>query len=551
MDQVSSMPRADVTEVADYAALLGRRWWIIAVSAMLGVAMSALAVVYLPEVYTAEATVLVTATDSNTRDDQVNLETEAGRVRSAEVVGKVRQTLKSGEDPVDLVERLSVTAPQDSGLLEISFQDSTPARASEGANAFATVYLNTRRARVEQRYKQQILALQGQIKSLSEQLKAVPTSNSGQRQYLNGQLQSFSAKLADIQIEAVGVSVGEVIDKATSPEAPTFPRPIMFLPAGLLVGLILGIMAAVLADRSDKQVRAATDLRRVLGVETLLDLPSNPKTVTLGLESARGRVGQRFHELSHGITARLGGGPANQVVLVTGAAEGRGTAVVAANIAAALARTGSDVMLVNADLGSSVSGDLLGVPAASGLAEVLLGTSTLAEAEARAAVPPSLRVIPRGKETDQVIDMIQGERMARVIDSLRDRCRYIVIEAPATTSGADAQALAQHADLALMVVEVPKTRYAEISDGIRQLEQVGAEVLGAVVIPWQAPAAPAAVPAAAAAPAAETVSSRRQEDVRVAGASDEDMKGLVGADEDGLGTAMLPVIKDEPLGFLK
>nr|BFE85711.1 hypothetical protein GCM10020093_083120 [Planobispora longispora] len=217
------MPRADVTEVADYAALLGRRWWIIAVSAMLGVAMSALAVVYLPEVYTAEATVLVTATDSNTRDDQVNLETEAGRVRSAEVVGKVRQTLKSGEDPVDLVERLSVTAPQDSGLLEISFQDSTPARASEGANAFATVYLNTRRARVEQRYKQQILALQGQIKSLSEQLKAVPTSNSGQRQYLNGQLQSFSAKLADIQIEAVGVSVGEVIDKATSPEAPTFP----------------------------------------------------------------------------------------------------------------------------------------------------------------------------------------------------------------------------------------------------------------------------------------------------------------------------------------
>nr|BFE85713.1 hypothetical protein GCM10020093_083140 [Planobispora longispora] len=60
----------------------------------------------------------------------------------------------------------------------------------------------------------------------------------------------------------------------------------------------------------------------------------------------------------------------------------------AANIAAALARTGSDVMLVNADLGSSVSGDLLGVPAASGLAEVLLGTSTLAEAEARAAVPP-------------------------------------------------------------------------------------------------------------------------------------------------------------------
>nr|BFE85714.1 hypothetical protein GCM10020093_083150 [Planobispora longispora] len=39
--------------------------------------------------------------------------------------------------------------------------------------------------------------------------------------------------------------------------------------------------------------------------------------------------------------------------------------------------------------------------------------------------------------------------------------------------------------------------------------------------------------------------------MRVAGASDEDMKGLVGADEDGLGTAMLPVIKDEPLGFLK
>ncbi|MBG0827426.1 hypothetical protein HS041_06570 [Planomonospora sp. ID67723] len=522
---MSSTPRTDVTEVADYAALLARRWWIIAVSAMLGVALSALAVVYLPEVYTAEATVLVTATDQNTRDDQVNLETEAGRVRSAEVLRKVRQSLGTDAGTADLAERLSVTAPQDSGLLDIRFEGPTPAEASEGANAFATVYLTARRARVDQRYRKQIRALQDQISSLSAQLKAVPEDNADQRQFFNGQLQSFSSKLADIQIEAVGVTVGEVIDQATPPTKAAFPNPVMFLPAGLLVGLMLGVAGAVLADRSDKQVRAATDLRRVLGVEVLLNLPSSRRTVALGLESARSRVGQRFHELCHGIAARLGGGPANQVVLVTAASEGRGAGIVAVNLAAALARTGSDVMLVSADLGSPVSGELLGVDDTPGLSEVLLGTSTLAQAETRASMPPSLRVIPRGAVTEQVVDMLQGERMARMIDSLRDRCRYIVVQAPPTTSGADAQALAQHADLVLMVVEVPRTRYTDIREGIRQLDQVGAEILGSVVIPSQV---------------AESAA-------RATGAhgADPAKNGSVGADEDGLGTTMIPAVKDE------
>ncbi|GII93507.1 polysaccharide biosynthesis tyrosine autokinase [Sinosporangium siamense] len=552
---MSTTPRAEAMEIADYASLLRRRWWVMVVGAALGVAAAALGVLYLPDVYTAKATVLVTPQNPDSRNAEVNLDTEMGRVRGVEVVKRVQQLLGTTDGFETLIERVTVTAPRDSALLAISYQAPTPAQAQEGANAFANAYLTQRRTRAESRFKKQVSGLQDQVDKLRDQLDRTPESNIDERTLINGQLQAYSSRLADIRIEAADVAVGEMLSLAALPKKPSFPDPMMFLPAGLLAGVLFGAAIALMVDRADKRVRAASDMRRVLGAQVLLNLPRGRKTAALGIQSARSRVGQRFHELCHAITARLGDGPGNQVVLVTGASEGIGANVVAVNIAAALARTGSDVMLVNADLESGVSSALLGVADRKGLSEVLLGTSTLSEVEARAAMPPSLRVLPRGHETELVVDMLQGERMSRLIDSLRDRSRYVIIEAPSTSMGADAQALAQLADLVLMVVEVPKTRFSDIRDGLRQLEQVGAELPGAVVIPWQSDDSvtvpPPAKPAAAKEKKSKKAKTDRVDQAVAKKDGEEIAKGAVGADEDGLSTTTFPAVRNGDVSTIK
>ena len=58
----------------------------------------------------------------------------------------------------------------------------------------------------------------------------------------------------------------------------------------------------------------------------------------------------------------------------------------------------------------------------------------------------------------------------------------MVVEAPSTASGADAQSLARVADAAILVVETGRTRHAQVVDAAQQFRLVGTRLLGAVLL---------------------------------------------------------------------
>ena len=60
--------------------------------------------------------------------------------------------------------------------------------------------------------------------------------------------------------------------------------------------------------------------------------------------------------------------------------------------------------------------------------------------------------------------------------------RWIIVEAPSVTSGPDAYTLAQTADTAILVVEVPRTHSDQVLDSVEYLARMGASVLGAAVL---------------------------------------------------------------------
>ncbi|MFD1498193.1 polysaccharide biosynthesis tyrosine autokinase [Streptosporangium lutulentum] len=479
------MSSRESLEVADYAGILRRRWWIVVAAAAAGLAAAAMAVVVLPQSYVSQAVVLVTnSADLDRTAMRVSIDTEAQRVRSVEVARRAGQLLKSSESPVDLTENVTVTTSGESAILQIDFEGSSALQAQQGAHAFAVAYLDSRREKGLQRSNGQVSNLQSQLEELEQQLKKVPASSLAEREIIMGQFEVLGRSLADAKIEALNVASGEIIMEASLPEGPASPSPVTFLPGGLIVGLMLGVMTALLIDRSDKRVRSGHDVARVLKMRILLDVPPGRRHNALGLLAARSRVGQRFHELCHSLTAILGSGPSSHVIVVSSASPGKGGNIVAANIAATLTRIESNVLLVSADLESRVSTGLLGVQG-SGLAELLLQDSTLDEVEVSSPVIPRLRVIPAGQRTELVSEMLQGARMSRLVNSLRNRARFIVIDAPSTAFGADTQALAEIADIVVLTAEAHDTRYDQIRDGAQQMERVGAPLVGVVVIPQQ------------------------------------------------------------------
>jgi MinD-like ATPase involved in chromosome partitioning or flagellar assembly len=183
--------------------------------------------------------------------------------------------------------------------------------------------------------------------------------------------------------------------------------------------------------------------------------------------------------------------PGDQIIVVTGASRGPASTLVAANLAAALARTGSDVVLIGAHLPDSVTeaaplARMLGVSAMPGLSDLLSGRIGLARALQRTPRIPSLRVITTGGAATAA-GLMQSQRLRDTLEALRRQGGYVVIEAPSTSSSADAQSLASLADAAILAVELRRARRPAVLDAAEQLDRVDTKLLGAVVLPRLSP----------------------------------------------------------------
>jgi hypothetical protein len=125
---------------------------------------------------------------------------------------------------------------------------------------------------------------------------------------------------------------------------------------------------------------------------------------------------------------------------------------------------------------------MLGVSAVPGLSDLLAGRVGLARALQRTPRIPSLRVITTGGAATAA-GLMQSQRLKDTLEALRRQGGYIVIEAPSTSTSADAQGLASLADAALLAVELRRSRRPALLDAAEQLQRVGTPLLGAVVLP--------------------------------------------------------------------
>jgi Mrp family chromosome partitioning ATPase len=220
-------------------------------------------------------------------------------------------------------------------------------------------------------------------------------------------------------------------------------------------------------------------------VQVLAELPPRTQIRFDDVFPPFGAAGRMFNRLRNEALASLR--TDDQVIVVTGASRGAASTLVAANLAAALGRSGSEVVLVCAHLPESLldtapATRLLGVRATPGLSDVLAGKVALDEAVQQAPRNPWLRVLTTGG-TASAGGLLQSPALRDTLDALRGEAEYVVIEAPSTAASADAQSLASLADAAILAVELKRSTHAEVVDAAEQLRRVGTPLLGAVVMP--------------------------------------------------------------------
>jgi capsular polysaccharide biosynthesis protein/MinD-like ATPase involved in chromosome partitioning or flagellar assembly len=489
-------------DLSHYLGMLRRHWWVLLLMTAIGIGAAVAVTRTMPKVYESATSVLVQSVDQDTNavggrtKTAINLDTEAKLVDSGAVAARAAELLRSTVPPTELARDVSVEVPANTTVLVITFAAATPEAAQAGSHAFAESYLRNREETARLGLNRQISLLNGKVKQLtlsltdinnrlarSQQGSAQRSNLESQRSNAQNQLNSITGKLN--VLTTATINAGNIISDARLPEEPVSPNTNLNLATGAMVGLLLGLLLAFARDRLDRRIRTAADVRQRGRIPVLAALDERTTPRFDDVLQPYGPGGRVFNRLRNEVLASLGRN--DQIIVVTGATRGSATTLVAANLATALARTGSDVVLIGAHLPDSVVdaaplARMLGVSAMPGLSDLLAGRIGLKAAMQQTPRIPSLRVITTGGAATAA-GLMQSQRLRDTLEALRRQTGYIVIEAPSTSSSADAQSLASLADAAILAVELRRARRPALLDAAEQLRRVGTPLLGAVVLP--------------------------------------------------------------------
>ena len=255
---------------------------------------------------------------------------------------------------------VSASGEPTTNFLTITAIDQSPGRAAAIANAFArAISENLRTAAVSE--------IDSSIRGVKAQLSHLGPGQSSSRLQLVQQLNQLRAARSTQGSEAA------ILQAATAPGSPSGPHLRRTVELALLIGLLLGLGAVVLAEGADRKLRTPPDLEKMTDLPVLGAIP--PSAFSEKLDTGPGDE-EAFNMLRtsltyFNVTKRL------RSVVITSAGEKEGKTTVATRLALNVAASGRHAVLVDADLRRHEVAARLDLHPKVGLAEVLAGISEL------------------------------------------------------------------------------------------------------------------------------------------------------------------------------
>jgi len=370
--------------------------------------------------------------------------------------------------PTSLIGTVQASPDIDTGFLTLTATDGDPKRAADIANAFAGAIGNNRAQAA-------IAQIDSAIGGAKDELSKLPPADTVARSQLSDRLRQLRAERA-----AQGHN-SSVIEQAVPSFTPLGRNTQRAIVLGLVIGLLLGLGAVVLAENSDRRVRSPEDLENLSGLPLLSAIPTSAF-------SARGRGDPRDDEAFKRLRGALTYFNVNRrlsAVLITSPGQQDGKTTVAVRLAVEMARAGKAIVLVEADLRRPQVAQRLDLdPRTDGLASVLVGERSLSEVlidypladDSHVDATPGgrLRVLPGGPIPPNPSELIASQEMERILDALEDQADLVLIDTPAALAVSDVLPLLPSVSGVVIVARLNRTTTA----AIRRMQQTIATANG-------------------------------------------------------------------------
>ena len=296
--------------------------------------------------------------------------------------------------------------------------------------------------------------------------------------------------------EVVSGTAAYVVDAPATPTAKSGPSYSRNTIVGLMVGLALSVGAIALVEIMDNTIKTSEDVENCCAYPILATVPemsgsdkgknknTGANSATLVGDKVNFAAAEAYKLLRTKLLYAFSDDKKCHVFMVSSAMAGEGKSLTSVNIAYNMSQLNKRTLLIDCDLRQPTIAEKIKLAKNPGLADYLAGCAELKDVICQGSPDTTgigLDVIVAGNNPPNPIELLSSDKMARMIETLRESYDYIVLDLPPVGEVSDALVASRLVDGTILVTRQNYCNHYALKDTISQLEFIDAKILGAVI----------------------------------------------------------------------
>jgi polysaccharide biosynthesis transport protein len=272
----------------------------------------------------------------------------------------------------------------------------------------------------------------------------------------------------------------DIVEYAAVPDQGSSGR-VMLMGLGIFLGAFLANLSIILLELQDRSLQSVAEVKKrfaynVIGITPLE--PPNYQGRIITREEPDSFSSEVYRMIQANLKFLTSDKPP-KVILVTSSVPEEGKSTVVANLAAAIAQLGRNILLIDGDLRRSSQHDLWGVDNSQGLKDILTNSQSPISVIKRPM--PKLSLLTSGMVNSNPLALLDSPNMSDFVGRSRREYDLIFIDAPPLPVTADVLTLSKLVDGIIFVSRpgVVEQESAELAQ--EALATTGQKVLGMVI----------------------------------------------------------------------
>lgn len=293
--------------------------------------------------------------------------------------------------------------------------------------------------------------------------------------------------------EAVGVGSINTIDRAKVYNSPVAPNMMKNTALGMAVAFMIVVMIIFIVDYFDNTIKESEVISKKYDKAIIGEIQqfgdgkkkgrkNKVKSEPRGLLTDKDvpfNVVESYKTIRANILFTAADSD-KKVIAVSSANPGEGKSTSAANLAIALAQTGSSVLLMDADMRKPVQHRTFQVKNSEGLSTLIIKKSSM-ENSVKNEVINNLDLLPSGPLPPNPSELLASANFKSLLEQFAQKYDYVIIDTPPINVVSDAMVMKDSISGIMLVVRYAMTTYEELSDCMKQIELAQANMLGFVL----------------------------------------------------------------------